>query len=124
MKKEEQKYRKANKMVQKALKKAREDWMDTQCKEIDACLNKTNRKEESQLVEDTTSEMRLYSQLSRKCLTEEQEILSRWTEYYSELYTCESCGDNTVLDYSQHPEEDLQPILREEIEIAIAALKR
>ena len=33
-------YRKANKRVQKALMKAKEDWMDNQCKEIDVCLNK------------------------------------------------------------------------------------
>ena len=36
----------------------------------------------------------------------------------------ESCGDNTVLDCSQPPEEDLQPILREEIKIAVASLKK
>ena len=36
----------------------------------------------------------------------------------------ESCGDNAVLDCSQSPEEDLQPILREEVEIAVASLKR
>ena len=47
---------------------------------------------------------------SGKCLTEEKEILSRWTEYCSELYNYESCGDNAVLDCSQPPEEDLQPI--------------
>ena len=35
-------YRKANKRVQKALKKVKEDWIDNQCKEIDACLNKNN----------------------------------------------------------------------------------
>ena len=29
---------------------------------------------------------------SGKCLTEEKEILSRWTEYCSELYKYESCG--------------------------------
>ena len=34
----------------------------------------------------------------------------------------ESYGDNTVLKGSSHPEEDLQPILREEAEIAVAAL--
>ena len=28
---------------------------------------------------------------SGKCLTEENEILRRWTEYYSELYNYESC---------------------------------
>ena len=33
-------------------------------------------------------------------------------------------GDNTVLDCSQHPEEDLQPTLREEVETAVAALKK
>ena len=61
---------------------------------------------------------------SGKCLTEEKEILSRWTEYCSELYNYESCGDNTVLDCSQPPEENLQPILREEVEITVASLKK
>ena len=59
-----------------------------------------------------------------KCLTEEQEILSRWAEYCSELYNYESCGDNAVLDCSQPPEEDLQSILREEVEIAVAPPKK
>ena len=60
---------------------------------------------------------------SGKCLTEENEILSRWTEYCSELYNNENCGDNAVLDCSQ-PQEDLQPILREEIEIVVVSLKK
>ena len=60
---------------------------------------------------------------SVKCLLK-NEILSRWTEYCSELYNYESCGDNAVLDCSQPPEEDLQPILREEVEIAVASLKK
>ena len=58
---------------------------------------------------------------SWKCLTEEKKILSRWTEYCSELYNYESCGDKAVLDCSQPPEEDLQPILREEVESAVAS---
>ena len=61
---------------------------------------------------------------SGKYLTEEKEILSRWTEYCSEMYNYESCGDNAVLDCSQPPEEDLQPILHEEVEIAVASLKK
>ena len=61
---------------------------------------------------------------SEKCLTEENEILSRWTQYCSELYNYKSCGDNAVLDCSQSPEEDLQPILREEVDIAVASLKK
>ena len=61
---------------------------------------------------------------SEKCLTEEMEILSRWTEYCSELYNYESCEDNSVLDCSQPSEEHVQPILREEVEIAVASLKK
>ncbi|MEW8544147.1 MAG: hypothetical protein AB2693_11490 [Candidatus Thiodiazotropha sp.] len=34
----EEEYRKANKKVQKALKTAKEDWIDTQCNEIETCL--------------------------------------------------------------------------------------
>ena len=74
-------YRKANKKVQKALKKEKEDWIDTQCKKTDACLNKNNSKKVYQLVSYLTSEKQSRSTTlkdkSRKCLTEEQEILSR-----------------------------------------------
>ena len=42
------------------------------------------------------------------------------------MYNYESCGDNAVLhvDCSQPQEEDLQPILCEEAEIAVASLKK
>ena len=51
MKKKGQKeYRKANKKLQNALKKAKDDWIDTECKEIDACVNKNNSKKAYQLV--------------------------------------------------------------------------
>ena len=60
---------------------------------------------------------------SGKCLTEEKESLSRWKKYCLELYNYESCGDNAVLDCSQLPEEDVQPILREEVDIVVASLK-
>ena len=51
-------------------------------------------------------------------------LLKKKRFYCSELYNYESCGDNTVLDCSQPPEEDLQPILREKVEIAVASLKK
>ena len=112
-------YREANRRIQKAAKKAKEDWIGDQCDEIETCPNKNNSKRAYQLVKDLTSEKQGRSSTiqgkSGKCLTEEKEILGRWTEYCSELYNYESCGDNTVLDCSQPPEEDLQPILREEV---------
>ena len=100
-------YREANRRVQKAVKKAKEDWIGAQCEEIETCLNKNNSKRAYQLVKDLTSEKQGRSSTiqdkSGKCLTEEKEILSRWTEYCSELYNYESCGDNAVLDCSQPP---------------------
>ena len=121
-------YWEAYRRVQKAVKRAKEDWIGTQCEEIETCLNKNNSKRAYQLVKDLTSEKQGRSSTiqdkSGKCLTEEKESLSRWTEYCSELYNYESCGDNAVLDCSQPLEEDLQPILREEGEIAVASLKK
>ena len=49
-------YRKANRRVQKAVKKAKEDWIGAQCEEIETCLNKNNSKRAYQLVKDLTSE--------------------------------------------------------------------
>ena len=51
-------------------------------------------------------------------------ILSRWTEYCSELYNRGRYGDNAVLDCNQPPGEDLQPTLCEVVENAVAALKK
>ena len=121
-------YREANRRIQKAVKKAMEDWIGAQCEKIETCLNKNNSKSAYQLVKDLTSEKQgrssTFQDKAGKCLTEEKEILSRWTEYCSELYNYEGCGDNTGLDCSQSPEEDLQPILGEEVEIAVASLKK
>ena len=78
-------YREANKRVQKAVKKVKEDWICTQCEEIETCLNKNNSKRAYQLMNNLTSEKQGRSSAiqdrSGKCLTEEKEFLSRWTEY-------------------------------------------
>ena len=83
-------YREENRRRQKAAKKAKEDWIVAQCEEIETWLNKNNSKRAYQLVKDPTSEKQGRSltdqDKSGKCLTEEKEILSRWTEYCSELY--------------------------------------
>ena len=104
-------YREANRRIQKAVKKAKEDWIGAQCKEIETCLNKNNSKRAYQLVKNLTSEKQGRSSTiqdqSGKCLTEEKEIFSRWTKYCSELYNQESCGDKAVLDCNQPTEEDL-----------------
>ena len=54
-----------------------------------------------------------------KCLTEENEILNRWTE----LYNCETDRDPIVLDCPQIPDEEHRPILPEGAKAAVKALK-
>ena len=49
-------YREANRRVQKAVKKAKEDWIGAQCEEIETSLNKNKNKRAYQLVKDLTSE--------------------------------------------------------------------
>ena len=104
-------YREVNKRIQKAVKNAKEDWICAQCEAIETCLSKNNSKSVHQLLKDITSEKQGRSSTiqdrSGKCLTEEKNIPSRWTDHCSELYNHESCGDNAVLDCSQYPDEDL-----------------
>ena len=59
-----------------------------------------------------------------KCLTEEQDILKRWTEYCSELYTHTTTGDPKVITVPPPINNDSYPILREEVEAAVTSLKK
>ena len=56
---------------------------------------------------------------SRKCFTEEREILNRWTKYCTELYNHKATGDPSVLDCPLADTGDDQPILRKEVEAAL-----
>ena len=58
-----------------------------------------------------------------KCLTEEQDILERWTGYCSELHT-HTTGDPKVLDVPPSTNNDSYLILREEVEAAVKSLKK
>ena len=86
------------------MKKARENWIGEQCSETEENLSKNNySKRAYQLVKDLTTvkqgEATTVQDLSGKCLTEEQQILNRWTEYCSELYNHKANGDPSVLNY-------------------------
>ena len=59
---------------------------------------------------------------SGKCLTEERQILNRWTEYCSGLYKAN--GDPSVLNCPQTDTDDDHPILRREVEAAVQYLKK
>ena len=59
-----------------------------------------------------------------RCLTEEREILNRWTEYCTELYNHKAKGDPSILNCPQIHTEDDHPILRKEVEAAAQSLKK
>ena len=61
---------------------------------------------------------------SGKYLTEEREILNRWTEYCTELYNYKANGDPSVLDCPQTDTEDDHPILLKGVESAVQLLKK
>ena len=56
---------------------------------------------------------------SGKCLTEERQILNRWTEYNTELHNYKANGGPSVLDCPQTDTEDDHSILRKELEAAV-----
>ena len=71
------------------MKRAKENCMGEQCTEIEENLKKNNSKWAYKLMKDLTTmkqgKATTVQDRSGKCLTEEQEILIRWTEYCSEL---------------------------------------
>ena len=79
-----EKYKEVNNNIKRCMKKAKENWIGEQCSAIEENLKATT-------VHDR----------SGKCLTEERQILSRWTEYCSELYNYKANGDPSVLNCPQ-----------------------
>ena len=103
-------------------------WYGEQCTETEEHLRQNNSKRAYQLVKDLTTVKQgkgtTVQDRSGKCLTEERQILNRWTEYCSELYNHKANGDPSVLSYLQTDIEDDHPILREEVEAAVQSLKK
>ena len=117
-----------NNKVKRCIKKAKENWIGEQCSEIEENRRKNNSKRAYQLVKDLTTvkqgKVTFVQDRSGKCLTEERQILNRWTEYCSELYNCKANGDPSVLDCPQTDTEDDHPILHREVEDAVQSLKK
>ena len=107
------------------MKKAKENWVGEQCSEIKQNL-KNNSKKTYQLMKDTVKQGKATAVQDRSgtYLTEEQQILNRWTEYCSDLYNHKANGDPSVLNCPQTHTEDDHPILRKEVEAAVRPLKK
>ena len=110
------------------MKKAEEAWIGEKCSEIEENLRKNKNKRAYQFVKDLTTvkqgKATSVQDRSGKCLTEEQDILNRWTEYCTELYNHKANRDSSVLDCPQTDVEDDHPIFCKEVEAAVQSLKK
>ena len=100
-----QKYREAKNNIKRCTKKTKENWVEKQCSENEENLRKDNSKRAYQLVKvlPTVKQGKATTVQDRsgECLTEERQILNRWTEYSTELYNHKVNGDPSVLDCLQ-----------------------
>ena len=109
------------------MKKAKENWIEEQCCDIEDNLKRNNSKKAYQLVRELTrpkqGRVSTIQDKSGKSLTEEKDILHRWTEYCSELYNHQTTGNPEVLNVSPATNKDNHPILHGEVEAAVKTLK-
>ena len=93
-------YRAVNQEIKKGVKKAKENWIGEQYQNIDDCLKKNNSKKAYKLVPDLTGTKQERTTTMQDnggtFLTENEDILSRWTEYCSDLYNFRATGDPEV----------------------------
>ena len=121
-------YRAVNLEIKKGMKKAKENWIGEQCQNIDDCLKKNNSKKAYKLVQDLTgTKQERTTTIQDKggtCLTENEDILKRWTEYCSELYNYRATGDPEGFNVPTATNNANHPILREEVEAAVKSVKK
>ena len=116
-----------NQQIKEGMVKARETWIDEWCQEIDDNLGKKNSKKAYQLGKDLTSSKQgratTIQDKNGKRLTEDKDILYRWTEYRSELHSHKAKGNPEVLKHLPVTNTDNYPILREEVKAVVKSLK-
>ena len=117
-------YREINQRIKKTLKKAKEN----QCQGIEESLKRNNTKKAYQLVKELTNTKQerttAIQNKDGKVLTEEKEIINRWTEYCADLYEHKAIGDQEVLKVPQATDDANHPILREEVQEAVKSLRK
>ena len=109
------------------MKKAKEDWVNRKCKEIDTCFTHNNTKKAYQIVKDLTKpKQRASTNIQNKdgnCINYKKGVIIILSEYCSELYTFNNDNDTSLLNATEPTENDIYPILRSEVVSAIQSLK-
>ena len=121
-------YNAVNKGIREDMKKAKEDWISEKCSYIESNLSKNNSKKAYQLVKELSSSKQEHSTVIQnkngEVLTEDRDMLKRWTEYCSELYNYKTNGDPEFASAHESTNIDSDDILRAEVEEAVRMLKK
>ena len=125
-----QEYKDLNKRIKREMRVAKTQWMEDQCDELEGQMKLNNSKKAYQTVKDLTVQQQCKAssiqRKSGKCLTEEKDVLNRWTEYCSDLYNHQADKDNNILcrDNLENMDNNPPPILLSEVIWAVEALKK
>ena len=85
------KYKQINTQIKREMRKVLENWTNQKCTDIGNCLIRNNTKKAYQIVNDLTKQKDKIAVningKNKKCIIEKSDVMKRWTEYCSELYT-------------------------------------
>ena len=122
-------YQQAHREVRKKMKKVKEKWIEEQCNTIDKDMEKGNSKQAYSTLKALTKTNQprttVIEDQDGKLLTDEEEVLRRWTGYCKDLYSYQLNPDTSILEGIQGNLEDeaSPPILKHEVEAAVSSLK-
>ena len=122
-------YRTVDKEIRSKMKGAKEDWITEQCDNIDSSLKDGNSKKAFETLKKLTNTKQTRATVIEdskgSLLTEEADILGRWTEYCKGLYNHKISPNYNLINNSCWDNREIgdSPILETEVEEAVKSLK-
>ncbi|GFR64464.1 craniofacial development protein 2-like [Elysia marginata] len=122
-------YQLANKAVRKKMKEAKEKWIDDQYVAIEQGMSSGRWKQTFSTLKMLTKTFQpkknLIEDKDGRLLTDNEDIMQRWSEYCSDLYNYELQPDLSILSATRdQPEtDDSPPVQKSEVEAAVKSLK-
>lgn len=124
-----EKYRQANKEVRAKLSADKEKWIADQCDAIEKGMEAGNTKEAYRtlkaLTKSNQTKPNVIKDQDGNLLTDNEEVMKRWTEYCNDLYNHQLHPDISILqtDHAQPSSDAELSILQKEVEAAVKSLK-
>jgi hypothetical protein len=116
-----EKYKKLNKQIKEECKKAKEEWLNTQCSKIEKYKGTENIHEKIRELSGRkrrSTGSNCINNKEGKILVEEEDIVKRWEEYIEKLYEDER-PEKPIIINSEGPR-----IMKEEVASALKGMKR